>query len=132
VVHEPDVRGIVEALAFVEQACLQQQTLDVLVPFLGQVRLLRLLVDRVVTGNEQLRLRRLLGKQYRRDEGGDDPRGAQADEGGGEGAFHENSPLRNWVASGEVGDWKTRWAGVCSGRTGGAQGKYPTERRDTA
>ena len=54
VMHEPDVRGIVEALALRQEAGLQQQPLDVLVAFLGEVRLLRLLVDRVVAGHEQL------------------------------------------------------------------------------
>ncbi len=48
VVHQPDVGRVVEALAFLQQAGLQEQFLDVLVAFVRQVDLLALLVRPVV------------------------------------------------------------------------------------
>ena len=50
VMHQPDVRRVVETLAFAQQAGLEHQLLDVFVTGLGEVRLLLLLVDRVVAG----------------------------------------------------------------------------------
>jgi hypothetical protein len=54
VVHEPDVRGVVEALAFGENAGAREDLLDFLVALLGEVDLLRFLVDREVAGDDQL------------------------------------------------------------------------------
>ena len=48
VMHQADVRGVVEALALAQQARLGHQRLDVLVAFLGDVDLLALLVDREI------------------------------------------------------------------------------------
>ncbi len=50
VVHQADVGRVVEALAFLEQTRAEHQLLDALVTCLGQVHLLGLLLDRVVTG----------------------------------------------------------------------------------
>ena len=58
VVHETNVGGVVEALAFGQNAGLGQQPLDLLVALLGQVGLLGLLIDRVVAGREELHARR--------------------------------------------------------------------------
>ena len=48
VMHQPDVRRVVEALALAQQARLGHELLDVLVAFLGDVHLLLLFVDREV------------------------------------------------------------------------------------
>ena len=48
VMHQADVRGVVEALALAQQAGLGHQLLDVLVAFLGDVDLLGLLLDREI------------------------------------------------------------------------------------
>ena len=48
VVHQDDVGRVVEALALGEDAGLDQERFDLLVPLLGQVDLLRLLVDPVI------------------------------------------------------------------------------------
>ena len=57
VVHEPDVGGVVEALALGEDSGAREDLLDLLVAFLGEVGLLRLFVDRIVAGDDQLRPR---------------------------------------------------------------------------
>ena len=63
VVHEGNVGGIVEALAFLEQPGLEQQLFYMLMPLLGEIDLLGLLVDTVVAGAVLLRLRLELGDQ---------------------------------------------------------------------
>ena len=50
VVHQPDIRRVVQALAFAQQRGLEHQLLDVLVPGFGQMHLLALLVDRIIPG----------------------------------------------------------------------------------
>ncbi len=59
VMHEANVRRVVEALALGEDPGAREQLLDFLVALLREVRLLLLLVDRVVARHEQLRARRL-------------------------------------------------------------------------
>ena len=54
VMHQADVRRVVEALALGEDPGAREQLLDFLVPLLGQVRLFLFLVDRVVARHEQL------------------------------------------------------------------------------
>jgi len=49
VMHQGDIDGAVETVAFSEQTCLCEQALDMLVAHFGQEHLARFLVDRVVT-----------------------------------------------------------------------------------
>ena len=53
VVHEPDVTRVVKAFALVEDTGPGQQRLDALLTLLGQMRLLGLLVDGVVAGDNE-------------------------------------------------------------------------------
>ena len=50
VMHQADVRRVVEALAFAQQPGLGHELLDVLVAVFGEVRLRLLLVDRIIAG----------------------------------------------------------------------------------
>ena len=48
VVHQPDVRGVVEAFALAQQACADHQRFDVFVAGLAEMHLALFLVDRIV------------------------------------------------------------------------------------
>ena len=56
VMHQADVGGVVQALAFTQQSGFEHQLLHPLVAFFGQVHLLALLVDREVAGRVLLLL----------------------------------------------------------------------------
>jgi len=50
VVHQPDVGGVVQALALAQQPGLRHEVFDFLMAVLGQRRLLGFFVDRVIAG----------------------------------------------------------------------------------